>query len=219
MPTSRCGCFATGVTPDGSIIDVGGGASTLVDDLVAAGFHSITLLDLSGAALSAARNRLGPRAATVRWLEADITKAFLPASAYDVWHDRAVFHFLTTHEDRAAYVRAVLRSVRPGGHVVVATSAEYGPTHCGGLLVMRYSADDLHSGFGERFSLLSHDKEAHHTPFGTVQQFVYCYCRKLGSRWSDPLARRHCDSFHETDAYPYPSYRTALPWEWRPQHR
>jgi len=171
---------ATGVTPDGSIIDVGGGASTLVDDLVAAGFHNVTVLDLSSAALSAARSRLGPRASTVHWLEADITKASLPARAYDVWHDRAVFHFLTAPEDRAEYVRAVLHSVKPGGHVIVATFAEDGPTQCSGLPVMRYSADELHSEFGERFSLLTHDKEAHHTPFGTVQQFVYCYCRTLG---------------------------------------
>jgi 2-polyprenyl-3-methyl-5-hydroxy-6-metoxy-1,4-benzoquinol methylase len=171
---------ATGVSPDGSIIDVGGGASTLVDDLMTAGFHNITVLDLSGAALSAARTRLGPRASTVHWLEADITRVSLPAHAYDVWHDRAVFHFLTMPEDRAAYVRAVQHAVKPGGHVIVATFAEDGPTQCSGLPVMRYSANALHAEFGGSFALLKQDKEAHLTPFGTVQQFVYCYCRKLG---------------------------------------
>ena len=172
---------ATGVPADGSIIDVGGGASPLVDDLLADGFTNVTVLDLSAAALSAARLRLGSRASAVHWLEADITQASLPVRAYDVWHDRAVFHFLTTLEARTAYVRNVLRSVKPGGHVIVATFAEDGPTHCSGLPVVRYSADELHSAFGDRFSLLKHEKEAHQTPFGTVQQFVYCYCRKLGS--------------------------------------
>lgn len=172
---------ATGVPADGSIIDVGGGASTLVDDLLADGFANLTVLDLSAAALSAARLRLDSRASAVHWVEADITQASLPVCAYDVWHDRAVFHFLTAPEARAAYVRNALRSVKPGGHVIVATFAEDGPTQCSGLPVVRYSADELHSAFGDRFLLLKHEKEAHQTPFGTVQQFVYCYCRKLGS--------------------------------------
>ena len=171
----------TGVAPDGSIIDVGGGASTLVDDLLSNGFTNVTVLDVSATALNAARHRLGARATAVRWLEADITQTSLPPHAYDVWHDRAVFHFLTTAEARTAYVQNVLRSVKPGGHVIVATFAEDGPTQCSGLPVVRYSADELHAEFGERFSLLSHDKEAHQTPFGTVQQFVYCYCRRVGT--------------------------------------
>lgn len=172
---------ATGVGCAASIIDVGGGASTLVDDLLANGFTNLSVLDLSAAALAATRNRLGSRAAGVQWIEADITRANLPANQFDVWHDRAVFHFLTAPEDRAAYVRAVFRSVKPGGHVIVATFAEDGPGQCSGLPVMRYRADELHAEFGESFFLLSHQKEAHHTPFGTVQQFVYCYCRRVGS--------------------------------------
>ena len=119
--------MAAGVGRDASIIDVGGGASTLVDDLLANGFTNVTVLDLSAAALAAARKRVGSRASDVRWIEADITKADLPASQYDVWHDRAVFHFLTSPEDRTAYVKAVFRSVKPGGHVIVATFAEDGP--------------------------------------------------------------------------------------------
>jgi len=172
---------ATGVGRDASIIDVGGGASTLVDDLLANGFTNLTVLDLSATALAAARKRLGSRAGDVQWIEADITKAELPASQYDVWHDRAVFHFLTGPEDRAAYVSAVFRSVKPGGHVIVATFAEDGPAQCSGLPVMRYHADELHAEFGEAFQLLDHRKEEHHTPSGTVQQFVYCYCRRIGS--------------------------------------
>lgn len=171
----------TGVGCDVSIIDVGGGASILVDDLLANGFSNLTVLDLSVAALAAARKRLGSRASVVRWIESDITKADLPANQYDVWHDRAVFHFLTSPEDRAAYVEAVFRSVKPGGHVIVATFAEDGPAQCSGLPVMRYRADELHAEFGDSFSLLSHRKEAHHTPSGTVQQFVYCYCRRVSS--------------------------------------
>lgn len=172
---------AAGVGRDAAVIDVGGGASILVDDLLANGFTNVTVLDLSAAALAAARSRLGVRASEVRWIEADITKADLPASQYDVWHDRAVFHFLTSPEDRAAYVKAVFHSVRPGGHVIVATFAEDGPVQCSGLPVMRYCADELHAEFGDAFSLLNHRKEAHQTPSGTVQQFVYCYCRRVSS--------------------------------------
>ncbi|HZW25091.1 MAG TPA: class I SAM-dependent methyltransferase [Gallionella sp.] len=172
---------ATGVGKDAAIIDVGGGASTLVDDLVAEGYGDLTVLDLSAAALGAARRRLGAQENRVRWIEADITGADLPANRYDVWHDRAVFHFLTTPEQREAYVRRVFRSVKPGGHVIVATFAEDGPEKCSGLPVMRYSPDGLHGEFGEAFTLLQHRKEAHHTPSGSVQQFVYCYCRRVSS--------------------------------------
>lgn len=172
---------ATGVSHDAAIIDVGGGASTLVDDLLADGYTNLSVLDLSAAALAAARQRLGLQASKVQWIEADVTKANLPAYRYDVWHDRAVFHFLTSAEDRAAYVQAVFRAVKPGGHVIVATFAEDGPNQCSGLPVMRYRADQLHAEFGDSFTLLRHENEAHHTPSGTVQQFVYCYCRRMGS--------------------------------------
>jgi len=171
----------TGVARTASIIDVGGGASTLVDDLLRDGYAALTVLDLSAAALAAAKARLGARAAGVQWLEANITTAALPVHAYDVWHDRAVFHFLTTADERQAYVAAVMRSVRPGGHVIVATFAEDGPSQCSGLPVMRYSAGELHGEFGASFALLQHEREEHHTPAGTVQKFVYCYCRKVSS--------------------------------------
>jgi ubiquinone/menaquinone biosynthesis C-methylase UbiE len=168
----------TGVAEDAHVIDVGGGASTLVDDLMAAGFANVTVLDLSEAALSSAKARLGDRARDIQWLVGDVTRLELPVHAYDVWHDRAVFHFLTAVEERVAYVRSVLRSVKPGGHVIVATFAEDGPEKCSGLPVMRYSADALHAEFGARFTLLRHEREEHHTPFGTVQQFIYCMCRR-----------------------------------------
>lgn len=162
-----------------SIIDVGGGASTLVADLLAVGYSSLSVLDLSSSALAAAQQRLGSMADKVKWIEADVTEFGFPLHAYDVWHDRAVFHFLTKSEQRQAYVRAVLRAVKPGGHVIVATFSEDGPEQCSGLPVMRYSANDLHAEFGNPFALLKHEKEEHHTPFGTVQEFVYCYCKKL----------------------------------------
>lgn len=169
----------TGVALDAAIIDIGGGASTLVDDLLAKGYSNLSVLDLSAAAMLAAQKRLGAQASQVKWLEADITKVEFPVHAFDVWHDRAVFHFLTSPEDRNAYVQAVLRAVKPGGHVIVATFAEDGPLQCSGLPVKRYNKDELHAEFGDAFTLTQHGKESHQTPFGTVQQFTYCYCRKL----------------------------------------
>lgn len=170
---------STGVSKSARIIDVGGGASTLVDDLLEAGYSSLAVLDLSGSALSAAQQRIGERADTVTWLEADITQADLPSQTIDIWHDRAVFHFLTEAGERAAYVDQVMRAVKPGGHVIVATFAEDGPTQCSGLPVRRYRADELHAEFGEAFTLIHHNKESHLTPKGKVQQFVYCYCRRF----------------------------------------
>lgn len=161
-----------GVPRDAGIIDVGGGASTLVDDLLDEGYTKVTVLDLSEAALAASQTRLGQRADDVSWLVGDITRVELPRHAYDVWHDRAVFHFLTFPEEREAYVQAVLRAVKPGGNVIVATFAEDGPEKCSGLPVMCYSADGLHAEFGAPFTLLLQEREEHHTPFGTVQKFI-----------------------------------------------
>lgn len=158
------------------VIDVGGGASTLVDDLLDAGDLEVSVLDISAAALDVARERLGPRAAQVRWLHGDITTMPLPTQAWDVWHDRAVFHFMTQPEQRAAYVAQVRRSVRPGGHVIVATFGPDGPLQCSGLPVVRYAPQALHAEFGEAFRLVEHDAEAHRTPSGVMQQFVYCHC-------------------------------------------
>ncbi len=159
------------------IIDVGGGESTLVDDLLARGFENITVLDVSRTAIEATRLRLGLAADRVHWLVADITGVELEPSAYAVWHDRAVFHFLTSDDQRAAYVRQAARAVKPGGHVIVSTFGPEGPAKCSGLDVVRYDAESLHREFGVRFHLVESSAELHHTPFGTTQQFLYCYCR------------------------------------------
>jgi ubiquinone/menaquinone biosynthesis C-methylase UbiE len=160
-----------------AIIDVGGGESTLVDDLLARGYENVTVLDISQAAIDASRKRLGSASERISWLVADITKVELDASAYDVWHDRAVFHFLTAGSDRVAYVRQVARAVRRGGHVIVSTFGPKGPTKCSGLDVIRYDADSLHREFGVQFQLLESSQELHQTPFGTIQQFLYCHCK------------------------------------------
>ena len=160
-----------------SIIDVGGGESTLVDDLLAREYENITVLDISQGAIDANRNRLGATSERVKWLVSDITQIELEPLVYDVWHDRAVFHFLTSTGDRAAYVRQVARSVRPGGHVIVSTFGPEGPVKCSGLDVVRYDAESLHQEFGVQFRLLESSKELHNTPFGTVQQFLCCHCK------------------------------------------
>jgi len=159
-----------------SIIDVGAGEATLVDDLLARGYANVTVLDISPTAIDATRKRLGKASEQVHWLVSDITWVELEPAIYDVWHDRAVFHFLTAAGDRAAYVRQVARAVRRGGHVIVGAFGPEGPTKCSGLEVVRYDAESLHGKFGPRFRLMGSSKELHQTPFGTTQQFLYCYC-------------------------------------------
>jgi SAM-dependent methyltransferase len=159
-----------------SIIDVGAGESTLVDDLLARGYTNVTVLDISQIAIDANRKRLGDAAQLVRWVVADITRVELEPATYDVWHDRAVFHFLTLASDRAAYVRQVASAVKRGGHVIVSAFGPEGPTKCSGLEVVRYDAESMHGEFGPRFRLIGTSKELHQTPFGATQQFLYCYC-------------------------------------------
>jgi SAM-dependent methyltransferase len=170
------------VAPDLSapIIDVGGGASTLVDGLLAAGYRHLTVLDLSPTALALARQRLEARAALVTWLSADVRDVPLPAGGYAVWHDRAVFHFLTDPEARTQYVGQARRAVRSGGYALVASFAPDGPARCSGLDVVRYSPDTMHAEFGAGFRLLDSVREDHHTPSGSTQAFVYCLCRVDG---------------------------------------
>ena len=158
------------------IIDVGGGESTLIDDLLAHGYTTLTVLDISPTAIEVTKKRLGNLSERVSWVVADITAANLPARAYDVWHDRAVFHFLTQLDDRRAYIRLVRHSVKPGGRVIVSTFGPDGPIKCSGLDVQRYDADSLHGEFGTRFRLIESRHEVHRTPFGTRQQFIYCFC-------------------------------------------
>lgn len=158
-----------------AILDAGGGASTLVDDLLDLGYSSMTVLDISRAALDVAQQRLGDQAKRVQWLCLDVTRTELAAAAYDVWHDRAVFHFLTSAEDRAVYVRNVERAVKPAGHIVVATFGPEGPVKCSGLDVMRYDAESLQREFGPNFRWIDSKTVMHQTPSGATQQFVFCY--------------------------------------------
>lgn len=165
---------AAGLPLDAAIIDVGGGSSTLVDDLLKLGYQRITVLDLSGTALVVSRERLGAHAAAVQWLEADILTATLPAHAYDVWHDRAVFHFLTSPADQQTYVLAVLRALKPGGTLLLATFAEDGPTTCSGLPVVRYCPERLQETLGSALLLLNHGWFCRRTPGGAEQHFLAC---------------------------------------------
>ncbi len=165
------------VARSSSIIDIGGGESTLVDDLLHRGYKNLTVLDVSRTAIEVTKKRLGAASEQVRWLLGDIVEIELEPLGYDLWHDRAVFHFLTTPERRLAYVRQVTRAVRPGGHVIVSTFGPEGPTKCSGLEAIRYDAKSLHGEFGGRFRLVESSKELHQTPLGTAQQFLYCYCR------------------------------------------
>ena len=161
-----------------SIIDVGGGESTLVDDLLAAGYRNVIVLDISEKALGVAAARLGSRANEVTWIAADVLEYRFVEASVDIWHDRAVFHFLTTDEQRQAYVAQVLKALRPGGFAIVGTFGPNGPEKCSGLPVMRYAPDSLHNTFGARFTLVEHAVEMHTTPWGSSQEFVYCFCRR-----------------------------------------
>lgn len=161
------------------ILDVGGGASTLVDGLLTEGYCHVTVLDLSAAAFEHARRRLGAAAASVEWREADVLTAAFTEGSVDVWHDRAVFHFLTAASDRERYVAQVRLAVKSGGLVIVATFAEDGPTRCSGLETRRYSPLALQAEFGGGFELISSQREEHVTPAGVTQAFTYCVCRHL----------------------------------------
>lgn len=167
-----------GVAKTASIIDIGGGDSSLVDDLLNAGYTNIAVLDISAAALERSKTRLGSKAASVRWLNADISTATLPPNSIDLWHDRAMFHFLTEPESRTAYVRLCTTAVRPDGKLVIATFAADGPNQCSGLPTKRYSPADLEQQFAPTFRLIESIPELHTTPAGKVQSFVYCLLAK-----------------------------------------
>jgi SAM-dependent methyltransferase len=163
----------TGVGQHSSIIDAGGGASRLVDDLLDRGFQDLTVLDISQIALQAARARLGQRADLVTWIEEDII-SFAPKRRFDLWHDRAVFHFLTKTADRERYVQAVSRSLSPGGHLVIGVFDLAGPKMCSGLDVTRYSATSLSAAFGDDFELRQAANETHTTPGSEEQEYLFC---------------------------------------------
>jgi SAM-dependent methyltransferase len=167
----------TGVSSSTSIIDIGGGASRLVDALVDEGFEAVTVLDLSKEALATARARLGARGAKVRWVVADVT-TWEASETYDVWHDRAAFHFLTEPEDRAAYAARISRAVRPGGHVIIGTFAPDGPEHCSGLPIVRHDAASLGEMLGSGFELVESRRQGHQTPMGATQRFQFSRFRR-----------------------------------------
>lgn len=172
------------VVPDRSapIVDVGGGASVLVDGLLRAGYGEVTVVDLAPSALAAARARLGEDAGRVRWIEGDVRTVPLPAAAYALWHDRAVFHFLVDAADRATYRAQLQRALRAGGFALLATFAEDGPTRCSGLPVCRYSVEELRHEMGQAFELVTHERDVHHTPAGGAQAFNYCLFRTVAAR-------------------------------------
>jgi SAM-dependent methyltransferase len=157
---------------DAAIIDIGGGASTLVDHLLEEGYTNLTVLDVSPVALAHAQRRLGERASRVRWIEADAT-GFAPPVRYSLWHDRAAFHFLTSPTDRLAYVNSLKRALEPGGTVILATFAADGPTRCSGLDVTRYDETALARVMSPDFRLVDSSSETHVTPWGAQQKFAY----------------------------------------------
>ncbi len=168
---------ATGIGPDAAIIDVGGGTSRLVDTLLDEGFRDLTVLDVSREALAKSKARLGARGASVQWLTADVT-IWQPARRYDLWHDRATLHFLTAPEERAAYAERVLRAVKPGGHVIIATFAPDGPERCSGLPVVRHDATSLSALLGTSFELVDTGRHEHTTPAGALQHFQFSRFRR-----------------------------------------
>ncbi len=162
------------------VIDIGAGASVLADTLLATGVKALTLTDLAEAALAVTKKRLGDAAQRVHWLHGDILQTELAADTYDVWHDRAVFHFMISTAQRQAYLTQLHKALKPGGLVVIATFATDGPERCSGLPVCRYDAQSLAAEFGPAFEILETDFEMHQTPSGKPQSFLYmCFRKKL----------------------------------------
>jgi trans-aconitate methyltransferase len=168
-----------GATPDQSLIDIGGGASSLAAELAKAGWRDLAVLDISAPALEVARAAMGAGGETVEWIAADIT-AWRPARGYDIWHDRAVFHFLTEEPARVGYRAALAQGLKPGGLLLIATFAPDGPEKCSGLPVRRYGPAELADALGEGLEPLDNWREQHHTPGGSVQNFNWCAFRKTG---------------------------------------
>jgi SAM-dependent methyltransferase len=179
LDTSMALLREAGLAPDSRVIDVGGGASTLVDDLLAAGTSRITVLDLSAQALAIARARLGAAADSVAWLAGDLLAAALPEAGFDLWHDRAVLHFLLDPADVAGYARQAAHAIAPGGQAVIGGFAPGGPERCSGLPVARCSAQDIADLLGPAFELVAASEEVHHTPGGSPQAFAWARLQRL----------------------------------------
>ena len=178
LATSLSWIKALNLALEDTLIDVGGGASTLVDDLLEIGYRSITVLDISENATSTARLRLAKKAELVTWLAGDIISFDLPTHRYELWHDRAVFHFLTEPGQQSMYRDNLLKALKPGGHLIIGTFAPEAPAMCSGLPVQRYSAEQLESTLGEAFELVHQHNELHVTPGGVEQMYLYCQFRK-----------------------------------------
>jgi ubiquinone/menaquinone biosynthesis C-methylase UbiE len=163
---------------DAAIIDVGGGTSTLVDDLLDQGHRSLTVIDISAKALSLSKERLGEKGDTVNWYEGDITSIPCSKHQFDLWHDRAVFHFLTTPEEQRQYRNNLYTALKPGGHLILATFALEAPDNCAGLQIERYNVKKLQSVLGSEFELKRHEKFPHTTPGGVEQTYLYCHFQK-----------------------------------------
>jgi SAM-dependent methyltransferase len=169
----------TGVSTAGALIDIGGGTSTLVDDLLDAGYADVSVLDIAAPALKRVRARLGERAATVHWIEADVRKVALPSARFDVWHDRAVFHFLTGKESRKRYASNMRSALKYGGHAIIATFGPDAPAQCSGLDVVRYSPEPLLAELGPGLRMIHCARELHRTPGGKEQEFTYVCLQKM----------------------------------------
>jgi SAM-dependent methyltransferase len=170
---------STGAPASAAIIDVGAGASTLADHLLTDGYADISVLDIAPAAFGQARARLGAKAARIHWLESDVTE-FEPSRRYSIWHDRAVFHFLTAIADRNRYLQVLRAALQPDGHFLLATFGPEGPLRCSGLEIERYSVDRLQALLGTDFRLRHHELDEHRTPTGGVQQFLYGWWQLSG---------------------------------------
>ncbi len=170
---------SSAIGQEAAIIDVGGGASTLVDHLLTEGYRNLTVMDISAEALSKVRGRLGDKEKQVHWMEADITEVKLSPASFDLWHDRAVFHFLTVAQARRKYLATMNEALAPGGYAIIATFALDGPPKCSGLEVVRFSAETLIQELGSGFALVSSANESHRTPFDTIQSFNYCCFKKI----------------------------------------
>jgi ubiquinone/menaquinone biosynthesis C-methylase UbiE len=172
----------SGIERSAAVVDVGGGASTFVDDLLNAGYGDVTVLDVSDEALRVVRDRLGERAQRVKWVRTDVTELTMPSGAFQFWHDRAVFHFLLQPHARERYVAALRRTLASRGYALIATFGPDGPEKCSGLDVRRYDADALEAELGDGFKRVANSTEVHITPWGTPQQFVYALFRRKEPR-------------------------------------
>jgi len=179
LQTSLSWIKALELDAEAPIIDIGGGASTLVGDLLDANYRSITVLDISARALSSVKASLGKNAELVNWLEGDITLLELPSQYYALWHDRAVFHFLTEPDLLRRYRDQLTKALQPGGHLIIGTFAPEAPPRCSGLPVQRYSREQLEITLGEGFEMKQHKQELHVTPGGVEQMYLYCHFRKV----------------------------------------